>query len=292
MDRDQLMAIPEVSNLIKSIPAQDQTAILDLLVATTGAAVTQAGFPTQRTSTRRDMGIPAQRFKLWNAYYSVVRFAGTVTTAGGNTIVTWQQGIEFRPFSYRIGDPLTSAGFPSGFGGQPNAPATQADTNLIKSSETNAGEQVMVHGISVMPSLTTDFGAWNFLGDSMSVVISQDGDARRYRLGRPMMIPASGGNYGLGASVVTPFTAGGWSNGIPDIANYYPFPEPLLWTASGETDSNFNVVLRLERPVVLTAATSATLSPTAEGSGIDVGSFVDYMVRLHTEQTGARSLNM
>lgn len=289
MDRVTLMTLPAVQQLLANVPANEQAAILDLLAATTSAAAVEAGVPTQRTDLRRQMGIPVQRFKLWNAYYSVVRFSGTVTVVGANTVVTWQGGTEQRPFSYRIGDPLVSAGFPAAFG--PAAPATQADTNLVKASETNAGEQVMVHGISVMPGLTTDFGAWNFLGDSMSVVISMDGDARRYRLGRPFMIPASGGNYGgIGASVITPFQGGTWANGVPDIANYYPFPEPMLWSASGATDSNFNVVLRLERTVAVTAATAAT-SPTAGGSGVDFGSYADYMIRLHTSQSGDRSLN-
>lgn len=293
MDRAALMAIPEVAAIINSVPPNEQAAILDLIASATSAATVQAGIPTQRTDLRRQMGVPAQRFKLWNAYYSVVRFAGTVTAVVGppaTTTVTWQGGVEFRPFSYRILDPLTSAGFPAAFG--PGALATQADTNLVKASETNAGEQVMVHGISVMPGLTTDFGAWNFLGDNLSVVISMDGDARRYRLGRPFMIPASGGNYGgIGASVITPFQSGTWANGVPDIANYYPFPEPMLWSSSGETDSNFNVVLRLERGVSLTSTTVAGSSPTPAGSGVDFGSYVDYMVRLHTSQTGARSLN-
>lgn len=289
MDRATLMQIPAVQQLLAMVPANEQAAILDLLAATTATAVTQAGVSTQRTDARRDMGIPKQRFKLWNAYFSVVRFAATVTTAAGNTSVAWNGGVEQRPFSYRIGDPLITAGFPAAFG--PNAPATQADTNIVKASETNAGEQVLVHGISIMPTLTTDFGAWNALNDNMSVVISMDGDARRYRLGRPFMIPASGGNYGgIAVSVITPAQTGVFANGVPDIANYYPFPEPLLWTSSGETDSNFNVVLRLERGVTVTAPTGTT-SPTPAGSGTDFGSYVDLMCRLHTSQTGDRSLN-
>lgn len=288
MDRNQIAQIPAVASLLAGMPANEQSAVLDLLAATTAAAVGDAGVATQRTQQRRAAGIPQQRFKLWNAYFSIVRFAGTVTTAAGNTTVAWQGGTELRPFSYRIGDALTAAGFPAIFG--PNALATQCDTNLVKASETNAGEQVLVYGISLMPSLTTDAGAWSWLNDNMSVVISMDGDAKRYRLGRPFMIPASGGSYGLGASVVTPTQMGQWSNGMPDIANYYPFPEPMLWTSSGETDSNFNVVLRLERSVSLTTVTG-TGSPTPAGSGADFGSFVDCLVRLHTSQTGNRSLN-
>jgi len=286
MDRNALMQIPEVQNLLASIPQQDQAAILDLLAATTSAATSGSQPTSQRTLLRQQAGIPQQQYKLWNAYYSVIRFSGTVSVVGPNTTVTWNGGTEIRPFSYRIGDPLTTAGFPATFG--PNAQATQADTNLVKASETIAGEQLKVHGISLMPTLTTDTGGWSYLNDSMSTVISMDGDQRRYRLGRPFMIPASGGSYGFPSSVITPFAIGAWSNGVPDIANYYPFPEPLIWTSSGETDSNFNVILRLERSVAVTAPTAAT-SPV--NSGTDFGAYVDIMVRLHTSQTASRSLN-
>lgn len=288
MDKAQIAQLPSVAAILATLAPQDQAVMLDVLSTVSDQTLAQAGMPTQRTDVRRDLGIPAQRFKLWNAYYSVVRFAATVTTNGGNTIVTWQQGTELRPFSYRIQDPLTAAGFPVAFG--PNALATQADTNLVKSSETLAGEQVYIYGVSLMPSLTTDSWAFSVLNDVMSVRVSMDGDQRTWRLGRPYMLPASGGLYGLAGSVIAPASLGAWSNGIPDVANYYPFPEPILWTSSGETDSNFNLILRLERGAVVTAPTAAT-SPTAEGSGIDVGSYVDIMTRLHTSQTGARSLN-
>lgn len=291
MTRDQLMAIPGFAAIIQSAPPQDQAAVMALLSDSGDAVAAQAAagggaVVTQRTRTRRDMGVPHQQYKLWNAYYSVVRFAGTVLTAAPNTTVTWNAGTELRPFSYRIGDPLTTAGFPATFG--PNAVATQADTNLVKASETLAGEQLMVHGISLMPSLTTDTGGWSYLNDNMSVSISMDGDQRRYRLGRPFMIPASGGSYGFPSSVITPFAIGAWSNGVPDIGNFYPFPEPLIWTASGNTDSNFNVVLKLERTVAVEATTVATSPAT---SGIDFGAYVDIMVRLHTSQVADRSLN-
>jgi hypothetical protein len=283
MTRDDLMAMPQVAAIINALPQNEQNAALDLFANVAAVASQSGAVVTQRTRARRDMGVPHQQYKLWNAYYSVVRFAGTVVTAAPNTTVTWQGGTELRPFSYRIGDPLTTAGYPAAFGN-----ATQADTNLVKASETQAGEQLLVHGISLMPSLTTDTGAWAYLSDNMSVVISMDGDQRRYRLGRPYMIPASGGSYGFPSSVITPFAIGSWSNGVPDIANYYPFPEPMVWTSSGQTDSNFNVVLRLERTVAVEATTTGTSPAT---SGIDFGAYADILVRLHTSQTADRSLN-
>lgn len=281
MDRTALMNIPEVANAVSGMNAQDQDMLLGLLAAITN----QMGVPTQRTQARRDAGVPAQSYRLFSAYYSVVRFAGTVTTGGGNTTVTWQQGLEARAFSYRIGDPLTGAGFPATFG--PNALATAADTNLTTAGQTLAGDQVMVYGFSAMTGTTTDTGAFAFLNDAMSVRISMDGDRTSQRYGRPIMIPASGGIYGLASSVISPFANGFASNGMPIITNYYPFDQPILWTSSGQTDSILNIIAKLERAVSLTSPTTAT-SPTDSNSP---GAYVDILWRLHTDQTGARSLN-
>lgn len=281
MTRASLMADPNIGPILKAMDPQAANALVASLIAASGG---DAGAVTsQRTHARRKMGVPQQRFKLWNAYYSVVRFQGTAVAAGGTSTTTWTAGTELRPFSYRIGDPLTTAGFDPTF--LPNA-ATQADTNLVKASETNAGEQLKIYGISMMPGTTTDPGAFAQLNDHMSVVISMDGDARRYRLGRPFMVPASGGLMGLATSISTSLFTGVWSNGNPQIWNYYEFPDPLLWTTAGETDSNFNVVLRLERGVVLTAP-----NPPGPSGPNQVGSYVDIMARLHTDQEGERSLN-
>lgn len=282
MTPDELMQDPKIAAILSGLSSQDQQAALLLMSAGANAAAATAAVPTQRTNARRRAGVPTQEYRLWNAYYSVVRFAANAVTGGGTTTVTFNGGVEFKPFSYRIGDALTGAGFPAAFG-----QATGADTNLVKASETIGGEMLKVHGISLMPGLTTDTGVWAYLNDNMSVVISMDGDQRRYRLGRPFMVPASGGSYGFPSSVTTPFAIGAWSNGVPDIANYYPFPEPLLWTSSGETDSNLNIVLRLERGFSIVATTTST-SPADNTS---FGGYADFMCRLHTEQTASRSLN-
>jgi hypothetical protein len=243
-----------------------------------------------------DSGPTGQRFRLWNNYYSIVRFQAVVSVVGAVTTLTFQQS-ELRPFSYRINDQLTAAGFDPTMGN-----ATEAETNLVKAGETIAGEQLEVDGISLMPSSITDIGLWKQLIANMSVVISMDGDSHRYRLGRPDMIPASGGTFGSGVSpTLVPSLDSSlaqdasFSNGWPVVDNFYPFPQPLLWTPSGETDSNFNVVLRLVRQQVIVetgraAATgvAAFTPPTVAGQ---FGTFVDIMVRLHSMQRAARSVN-
>lgn len=257
-----------------------------------------ASFAQQRRQTIPgvDPGPTGQRFRLWNNYYSIVRFQAVVSVVGAVTTLTFQQQ-ELRPFSYRINDPLIGAGFDPTLGN-----ATEAETNLVKAGETIAGEQLEVDGISLMPSSITDIGLWKLLIANISVVISMDGDSHRYRLGRVDMIPGSGGTFGNG---VTPTlvpdlgsslnTDSSFANGWPVVDNFYPFPQPLIWTPSGETDSNFNVVLRLVRQQVVVETGRAAAAgvapftpPTIAGQ---FGTFIDIMCRLHSMQRGARSVN-
>jgi hypothetical protein len=243
-----------------------------------------------------DSGPTGQRFRLWNNYYSIVRFQALVSVVPPTTTLTFQQQ-QLRPFGYRIGDNLTQAGFDASFGA-----ATEAETNLVKAGETIAGEQLEVDGISLMNSPISDIGVYKQLISNMSVVISMDGDSHRYRLGRPDMIPGSGGTFGAGftATAVPSLieslsTDAAFANGWPVVDNFYPFPQPLIWTPSGETDSTFNVVLSLVRQQVFVETARAAADgvagftpPTLPGQ---FGTFIDIMVRLHSEQRAARSVN-
>ncbi len=243
-----------------------------------------------------DAGPTGQRFRLWNNYYSVVRFQAQVDVNGAITTLTFPAQ-ELRPFNYRIGDALGVAGFDPTFGN-----ATEAETNLVKANETVAGEQLEVDGISLMPTGETDMGLWLKLSANIAVKISMDGDAHQYRLGRMEMIPGSGGTFGSGLTSTqapplnssTP-QANAFSNGWPTIDNFYPFPDPIIWTPSGETDSNFNVVLKLVRQQIFveTARLAADgVAPFTPPTGVNqFGSFIDVMCRLHSLQAGARSVN-
>ena len=264
--------------------------------ATLATAIANFAVRKRQVIPAVDAGPTGQRFRLWNNYYSIVRFQSIVSVVPPTTTLTFQQQ-ELRPFGYRIGDNLTQAGYDPTFGN-----ATEAETNLVKAGETIAGEQLEVDGISLMPSDITDIGIYKTLISNMSVVISMDGDSHRYRLGRPNMIPGSGGTFGAGATttLVPPLDAstqqdGSFSNGWAVVDNFYPFPQPLIWTPSGETDSTFNVVLKLVRQqvFVLTARAGADgiapfTPPTVAGQ---FGTFADIMVRLHSEQRAGRSVN-
>lgn len=275
--------------LFQGLSASDRAAV----IAAASAAGSGAG---AQTMPYVDPGPTGQRFRLWNNYYSVVRFQAAVNVVGAVTTLTFATQNQ-QPFSYRIGDPMTVAGFDASFGA-----ATECETNLVKAGETIAGEQVTIDGISLMPSSVTDLGLWKQLIANISVSISMDGGSHKYRLGRIDMVPGSGGTFGSGlTSTVVPDLQSSlgadssFSNGWPTVDNFYPFPQPLVWTPSGETDSNFNVVLALVRQQVSvqTARAAATgiaafSPPTAVGQ---VGTFIDVMARLHSMQRAARSVN-
>jgi hypothetical protein len=243
-----------------------------------------------------DAGPTGQRFRLWSNYYSVVRFQAQVSVSGAVTTLTFPASQQV-PFSYRIGDQLTTAGFDASF-----LNATEAETNLVKAGETVAGEQLEVDGISLMPSSVTDIGLWKLFCANVAVSISMDGGSHKYKLGRPDMIPGSGGTFGSGLTptVVPDLNSSlgadaSFSNGWPVVDNFYPFPQPLVWTPSGETDSNFNVILTLVRQqvVVMTGRAAASgvaafTPPTGVGQN---GTFVDFMCRLHSMQRAPRSVN-
>lgn len=285
-----------LSDLLNNLPPEERVYVVERIAAAAPGIAASGGNRRGTAKPTVDSGPTGQRFKLWSNYYSIVRFQAAVSVVGATTTLTFVSS-ELKPFSYRIGDLLTAAGFDPTFGN-----ATDAETNLTKAGETLGGEQVRIDGISLMPSNLTDIGLWKLLCDNMSVNISMDGAARTYKLGRPTMLPGSGGTFGSGlTSTALPDlqsslgSDSSFSNGWPVIDNFYPLDEPIWWTPSGETDSNFNLVLRLVRQQVSVQTARAAAPgiapftpPTAVGQ---VGTFVDFMARLHSMQEAARSVN-
>lgn len=289
-----------LADLLANLPEGDRAYVIERVA---NAAPQIAASSSGRRSSRGggvapsvDSGPTGQRFMLWSNYYSIIRFQAQVSVVGATTTLTFIPTV-LKPFSYRVNDPLVGAGFDASIGN-----ATEAETNLTKAGETLGGETVRIDGVSLMPSNLTDIGLWKQLCDNIAVSISMDGDARTYKLGRPTMLPGSGGTFGSGlTSTVLPDLQSslgadsGFSNGWPVIDNFYPLDQPIWWTPSGETDSNFNLVLRLVRQQVSvqTGRAAATgvapfTPPTAVGQ---VGTYVDFMARLHSMQEAARSVN-
>lgn len=296
---------PAIKPLLAQVPAAHQGAVLARITAAHKDVMRKSGGGGRSTrQSRAERSLPAERTKLWNTYYSIVRFQTDVSVAAPMTTLTLNAGAIQKPFSYRIGDPMTTAGFDPSFGN-----ATEAETNLTKASETVGGELVKIHGMSLSPSGITDITLWKELESNISVKISMNGDAQNYRLGRMSMIPGSGGVFGSAPSLIGPppdltssvRTDGGFSNGWPDIANFFPFPEPMIWTPGGETDSSLNIVLTCVRQVLFTATARAGTAPAGGALGVapynpptavgQYGTFIDVMCRLHSEQVAPRSVN-
>lgn len=293
MDPVKTAQDPAIAPLLANLSPDEQADVIARIVA----AGRRQGAGGRRAKMHIAEGsLPAEHVSLWNNYYSVVRFQATVGVVGAVSTLTWAVQT-LRPFSYRINDALTSAGFDPTLGN-----ATEAETNLVTAGQTVSGELVKVMGLSLMPSSVTDIEAWKLLIANMSVVISMNGDQARYRLGRPDMLPSAGGTFGTGpTTAIAPQLASpldqssGFANGWPVIDNFYPFPQPIIWSPSGETDSNLNVAITLQRQQVLVetaraaaAGVAAFAPPTAAGQ---FGSFVDIMARLHCQQLAPRSVN-
>jgi len=286
-------ADPALQSMLDALPSDARVIVVQKIAG----AVKKHGRSAGGAITPSVGGGPTgQRFRLWNLYYSIVRFQAAVSVVGAVTTLTFVSQI-LRAFSYAINDSLVGAGFDPTMGN-----ATDAETNLVSKAQTIGGEQVSIGGLSLMPSSVTDIGLWKQLVANISVRIAMDGDQRNYKFGRPDMIPASGGTTGSGVTPtllpgLTESVAfdSGFSNGWPVIDNYLPFPEPIIWTSAGVTDSNFSVPITLQRQQVIAETARAGAAgiapytpPTAVGQ---FGTFVDFMVRLHSMQEGARSVN-
>lgn len=234
-------------------------------------------------------------------YYSSVRYAATVTSDGGSPATytyAIAQGAERRAFGYAIGDQISggSFGFPSGFN------ATALETNLIQRAQTNAGENLVIKGLSCYVSAESDPFLAALLLERLSVQVSLNGDTQLVRLGRASFLPGGGGLHGAGhSSILRPGIDGQKSifsvatNGLPGRENYFPLPFPLIWKSAGKADSNLVILTKCERALshavqarAADTGIEAWTPPNAEGS---VGTFVDLVFKLHTNSSAPRSVN-
>lgn len=261
--------------------------------ATVAAAYSQLSQKDKRAVQKALAG----KTSTWNKYYSTVRFAFTVT---GTFVYTVPAGTQARAFGYAIGQDLSAAGFPAG------TPATAAETNLIKPSETIAGEKVLIFGASLMLDEDSDAELAKILWPKLSVILAMNGDQQQYKLGTAAMVPCSGGLTGMGDSYVAvpPLSdtyqsrVGNLTNGAPFVANFYPFPEPIVWSPSGAGDSSLVMKLTAERAAVYTtlaaadragaAGVAAWTHPSVAGA---LGTFVDIRVAFWSRQVSPRSEN-
>jgi hypothetical protein len=239
-------------------------------------------------------------------YFSRGRIsASTIVVSGGvHTITVPAQRI--RLFDYGQNDAMTAAGFPAA---APFDRATKADTNLRVRGETNAGEFVVIDGISLHIHPRSEPEILRRVWAEIDCTMTLESNEEKLRFGNPMFLGGGGGLVGQGVSQVTTPNAfdtrsvaeGFISNGFPGLLDFKQLEDPIVWGPKGLVDSQLAFVLNLTRTVTIVAAARAANAtvgipaftpPVAQTAPSDVdGTFVDLMVVLHSVQIAQRSVN-
>lgn len=242
------------------------------------------------------------RYSTWNTYFSTINFPFAVA---GTFTYTVSAGTSYKAFSYGIGQDMAIVGFPT------STPATNADTNLQKANETQSGEMVRIYGISLLPTSDSDAFLTKIIWPNLSVSLVMNG-SQIQRLGTPEFIPGAGGLTGFGDSYVQApsqlesfsRSSGALTNGLAQVSNFKPFPEPIVWNPSGQMDSTLNIAVTCERNTIATTLLAADRAAQAAGAntsgaapwvhptGTAIGTYVKIKVLIHSRQDGARSQNM
>jgi hypothetical protein len=237
---------------------------------------------TQQLTRKRPMVLSAteaasletlkhQRSRVSWPYYSTVKFVALASGDPSQGAVTYDTpiGTEVRAFSYRVRGAKLAAGYTAADG-----LATIADTNLTSESETTAGQNVMIHGLAVQIVPTSlhlndgealphrarlpDARFLAALYESVSVLLTLNGDQQVFRLGTLGMIPGAGGLMGGSFDDIGDTSLAGNDaqilfpqNGWPTRSNFFKIPEGLTWRARSKEDSQLNVVFNVTRAIRL-----------------------------------------
>jgi len=229
----------------------------------------------------------------WNSYYSRVRFACTTITSYSYVVPA---GTSVTAFGYGKGQDMAA-------GGISGTRACASDTNITQPNQTSSGESVIIEGISIILLSSSDYNLAKQLDPFVSVTMVTN-NTTNYLMGIPSMLPSCGGLYGAGeAWSVSPSLAdvvsrniGALSNGVPHQSNFFPLPEPMVWTPAGQGDSNLGVILNVEHAVGTIAqfsapARTATTGVVAYTPPTAAQTFVDYMVVLIGQVVNPLSAN-
>ncbi len=248
-------------------------------------------------------GYGNQKVLLELPYYSMVRFAAS--RAAGPPVVLTIDTTTRTAFSYGIGQSMTAAGFATGN-------ATQAETNLIRGSETRDQADVFIYGMSMCVQPESEPALLRHILRDVAVSISLNGNSS-IPIGKIEQYPGGGGLYGSGVSAIkTPdlVTQGGGStdngggafmsfvqNGNPVSGNFARFKNPFIWSGVGKgSDSSLGILFTPTRTITETcgavrAAASGILAFTPPGAAGDLGTFVDIAVRLYCVSVADRGVN-
>lgn len=244
-------------------------------------------------------------------YWSTIRFQAN-RAAGPPVVFTVPAG-ERKAFAYPIGQSPQIAGFGAAFGN-----ASEAETNLLRPSETRDNADFWIWGIACAPSHDSEPALAGQIWRQTFVRLALNGTTQ-IPLGRLEMFPGAGGLYGTGRSFIKqpdatesgavdngngsriPF----WANGNPMGGNFFRLQQPFKWSSVGNSGSDSSLVLSffLARDVVETAglARAAVAAGTANmqagaftpplAAG-DPGTFVDVITHLIGVSVAKRSVNV
>lgn len=259
------------------------------------------GAPLDTTEIQNVIGsiMAGEHQQQSSTYFSTVMLASALTGAGPYTY-TIAAGTALRAFSYGLGQDLSVVGYPAG------SPASFADTNLATANVSNNGDWVIIFGIGIQPTPTSEPLLVKALDEVTSVIPFIGGD-KLFPLGNPSMVPGGGGLYGMGDSAIgVPdqtsyvYKTGNLTNGDPLLFNLRILPTLIVWAPAGRVDSTFAVQIRTERAA---AYTNLSADRVAVGGGASTPGtaafthpaatavFVRYKVFLATQQVNQRSAN-
>jgi hypothetical protein len=236
--------------------------------------------------------IKSQKSILAWDYYSTVRF-DAVLSGGGPFTYTIAAGTR-KAFGYKIGDQPTQAGFRAG------VTVGQAETSLLKPSETRDNADVYVWGLAAEVCQNSDAFFVKQLWRNAYVQLALSG-TDQHLLGPLAFFPAAGGLYGASPSTVTtpplpnvldnPLPA--MDSGYPSAGNYYRLPQPVIWQAngSGRKDCSLSIAVTIDNAIALSG-----VADRASASGVapfthpaDGTVFVDIRWRLISISVAGRS---
>lgn len=246
-------------------------------------------------------------------YWSTVRFQST--RAAGPPVTFSVAAGERKAFAYAIGQSLQIAGFNAAYGN-----ATEAETNLLRQSETRDNADFWIWGVACNVSNDSEPALAARIFRDTSVRISLNGTTQ-IPLGRLEMFPGAGGLYGTGRSAIKVpniLDIGGsavdngagapypfYQNGDPMAGNFFRLNQPFKWASVGNSgaDSSLVVSFILQRAFTETAglARAAVAAGTANyPAGLftppaadgDLGTYVDIIVHLIGVAVAQRSVNV
>lgn len=246
-------------------------------------------------------------------YHSTRQLEGRIVEEGSDTAFLIFQPQEVRFFSYGLGDRIAL--------GPNQVPVTEADTNLAKGSSTNGATDFIIEGFGFhQRGLRIDYD--EDMGDNWQpvdtdVVAAVNGERNIYDPGGVVSPPQLQSPYNLEEGILQHLLGlisivcewdrkrtkrlgivdlmphgGGHSmlrsNGLPTSENRYRVPEGLLWRRDGQPSSEFNVICRLERPLVIPL--NLITFPGNEGTDMPAAAYLEIVIRVYGASIGVPTI--